>query len=679
MARTKQTARRLGRRVPGDRQGDAIVPIPEIDDETAARLKAIEDGEMQAELKHIDRKYTEQGQVYYAETIEEDIPDQINWWSKFALCLVRHTVQGNPSLVQKVSLQINSQHLKDILKDTIKDFPGVSFETKEITIDAPYRVLFHYRHELEAVGDDLDDDSEAAQHLSLLLNFLAEEFKEAIEEIDNLNDQGLINYEYLWTIFRPGTTIFGPVHGQSRAFELKSYEYNFDPPGLYIESEYVDFDGAAMGARTTKRLLPAFSGTKRICDLPAYPLEWHPDAEDKTKQLIARGRRFESLACMGFYHYSGIAIEHGEYSENKYNVSGRVVVDTKTFHRLKADKAFTVSSFKSDGNAHEQCGHIEDENGNTIESFDVNARGEQKPELEPLTDEQCLLATAMARGFSFEEKKWFDFFIDQLSPPNWDTQCFDQLVLPQTQKQLVRALVTTHCQQQDSFDDIVKGKGKGLVMVLHGPPGVGKTLTAETVAEYCQRPLYMVSSGDLGTYSSALDERLSRILDMASTWKAVLLIDEADIFLEQRSLHDLERNSLVSIFLRVLEYYEGILFLTSNRVATFDDAFKSRIHVPLKYSELTAASRKQIWKNFLGQKKPGVDATAGLAVIDEAGYDALARVELNGRQIKNVLRTASSLAQFAGEQLDLAKLQQVITIQVEFERELDTGGVLALP
>lgn len=76
---------------------------------------------------------------------------------------------------------------------------------------------------------------------------------------------------------------------------------------------------------------------------------------------------------------------------------------------------------------------------------------------------------------------------------------------------------------------------------------MGKTLTAETVAEFCKRPLYMVSSGDLGTDSSTLDIRLSRILDMASTWKAVLLIDEADIFLERRSLHDMERNSLVRL------------------------------------------------------------------------------------------------------------------------------------
>lgn len=176
--------------------------------------------------------------------------------------------------------------------------------------------------------------------------------------------------------------------------------------------------------------------------------------------------------------------------------------------------------------------------------------------------------------------------------------------------------------------------------------------------------MYIVSSGDLGTDSSDLDERLTRILDMASTWRVVLLIDEADVFLEERSQHDLERNALVSIFLRVLEYYQGIMFLTTNRVDTFDDAFKSRIHVPLKYSDLTVASRKQIWKNFLGKVDEGVD-------IDEAGYDALSEATLNGRQIKNIIRTAKSLAHYDNKALDLNMLQQVINIQLEFELDLD--------
>lgn len=120
---------------------------------------------------------------------------------------------------------------------------------------------------------------------------------------------------------------------------------------------------------------------------------------------------------------------------------------------------------------------------------------------------------------------------------------------------------------------------------------------------------------------------------------------------------------------QVLEYYEGILFLTSNRVNTFDDAFKSRIHVPLKYDNLPVDSRNKIWRNFLSKTEGGID-------IDDVGYESLAKVDLNGRQIKNVIRTAKSLAQFHNRKLDREKLEQVIGIQQDFESQMNApiGG-----
>lgn len=471
--------------------------------------------------------------------------------------------------------KINSQHLKDILKNTISSFPGVNFQTKDITVDAPYRVLFHYKDELQQAGEALESD-EAKEHHKLLIDFIHEQFADTIEETENLLEQGLISYQHLWTIFRPGMTIYAPVFGQPRAFTLNNYSFSCDPPGLNLHMDFVDFDGEDFGTRTTGRLVSAFSGAEKITDLSAYPIQYHATPDLLRKELISRGKRWEAHAGMHFRTYSGIALEHTPCGISRYNIEGRVVVDTKTFHRLNANYAFGVNAFKSDEDKRKKRRRIQnyDDSEEEGDAETMDLVPQESLELDPLTDEQCLLANAMVRGFSFAEKRWLDFFIDKLAPAGWNKNCFEQLVLPETQKDLVQALVSNHVQQRSSFDDIVKGKGKGLILVLHGPPGVGKTLTAETVAEFCQRPLYMVSSGDLGTDSSTLDDRLSRILDMASTWKAVLLIDEADVFLERRSLHDMERNSLVSIFLRVLEYYEGILFLTSNRVNTFDDAFK---------------------------------------------------------------------------------------------------------
>ena len=292
----------------------------------------------------------------------------------------------------------------------------------------------------------------------------------------------------------------------------------------------------------------------------------------------------------------------------------------------------------------------------------------------PLTPTQLLMADCVVLGFAFTEKLWVQFHVDLVRAPRWNDDAFDQLVLPAAQKQLVRALVDAHVRGQSAFDDVVRGKGRGLVAVLHGPPGVGKTLTAEAVAHASRRPLYVVSSGELGTDASALEHSLSRILDMAASWRAVVLLDEADVFLEQRGRHDLRRNALVSVFLRLLEYYPGILFLTTNRVETFDAAFQSRIHVALKYGPLDAAARRTVWENFLRRAAAQVHGQGqqpqGRVDVDADGYTRLAAHPLNGRAIKNAVATAKTLADADGSPLDVARLEAVLRIQREFELEL---------
>merc|ERR1711998_805045 len=91
-----------------------------------------------------------------------------------------------------------------------------------------------------------------------------------------------------------------------------------------------------------------------------------------------------------------------------------------------------------------------------------------------------------------------------------------------------------------------------------------------------------------------LEKSLREILEVASAWNAVVLLDEADIFLEKRSENDVARNAMVGIFLRLLEYHQGVLFLTTNRVKSFDSAFHSRISVALKYPDLDPAQRQQV-------------------------------------------------------------------------------------
>jgi len=143
-------------------------------------------------------------------------------------------------------------------------------------------------------------------------------------------------------------------------------------------------------------------------------------------------------------------------------------------------------------------------------------------------------------------------------------------------KSVIYRLVVAHSSDASDFDDFVKGKGKGLIGLLYGPPGSGKTLTAEAISETAKMPLYTVSSGALGHKAADIYKNLSRILKLASYWKTVLLLDEADVFLAQRTLADIERNAIVSVFLRELEYYQGILLLTTNHAEVIDQAFQSK-------------------------------------------------------------------------------------------------------
>jgi SpoVK/Ycf46/Vps4 family AAA+-type ATPase len=217
---------------------------------------------------------------------------------------------------------------------------------------------------------------------------------------------------------------------------------------------------------------------------------------------------------------------------------------------------------------------------------------------------------------------------------------------------------------------MIEGKGNGLLVLLHGPPGTGKTLTAESVAELVQRPLYRVTCGDIGTDAEGVEAYLESVLYIGKIWGCVVLLDEADVFLEERSLADLQRNALVSVFLRILEYYEGILILTSNRVGTFDEAFKSRIKLALHYTALTKADRRKVWRNFIKNLRDMRNTDIDYEDLEDH-LDDLADYVLNGRQIRNAVSTASELARFRQQKLIFEHFRHVIRIAGEFESYLE--------
>ncbi|GJN79242.1 hypothetical protein PLIIFM63780_002755 [Purpureocillium lilacinum] len=288
------------------------------------------------------------------------------------------------------------------------------------------------------------------------------------------------------------------------------------------------------------------------------------------------------------------------------------------------------------------------------------------------SEDTLLIASPVVLGFSFAEKQWLELSVSGIGEIKWNDKAWDSLVLETATKDLIKALVQSrkyHAAQ--TIDDVIQGKGKGLVTVLHGPPGTGKTLTAEGISELLRCPLYMVSAGELGTDSRFLETELQRILDICHAWGAILLLDEADVFLEKRNMQDIHRNALVSIFLRQLEYFQGILFLTTNRVQTFDEAFQSRIHIALRYDALDYKAKRAIFRMFIDRIK--ALGKIKLEAFTEDDFNALARRDLNGREIKNVVGSAQDLAVNKSEPLSMRHIRQVLDVHTKFGHDLQGG------
>lgn len=227
--------------------------------------------------------------------------------------------------------------------------------------------------------------------------------------------------------------------------------------------------------------------------------------------------------------------------------------------------------------------------------------------------------------------------VSNLTEYVYDERLGDKLVLPTEVRDLVSLLIS----DKSEFRDIVKGKGGGAVILCAGPPGCGKTLTSEVYAEVMKKPLYSVQCSQLGTNEEELEKHLLLVFARAQRWDAILLLDEADVYVAARG-NDLRQNAIVGVFLRVLEYYSGVLFMTTNRSDLVDDAITSRCLARIDYAVPTREDQARIW-NVLA-KLSGIALAPGLVDDITRKYPVL-----SGRDVKQLLKLASKVMASRGE------------------------------
>ncbi|KAL8692685.1 MAG: hypothetical protein Q9218_002334 [Villophora microphyllina] len=503
-----------------------------------------------------------------------------------------------------------------------------------------------------------------------------------------------------------------------------SYNSRYSHSTIELTCWSIDYDGEIFGRVWSTHYVAPWEGAKEVSTLDLIPLAFNNSVRES---MVERGQRFFALQGQCFREYTGevwsshandpqaepirVMVDHLTYQRR---MNWPIEIDRKRGPANAQSKNWRENRFSRGRNGiHSQPQYLYPppppprpmrRGGNRIvyaygddrdvspERYNQQDQQEQAyervdcdrppqsdnaiyrkydsllPDIKP--NDMCkLLAPQAVHGYCLRDKVWKKLNVNQLKPVNFRKKAWDRLVLDEEYKEIVQAMVASYVDRRAGIDDIIAGKGAGLVTLLHGPPGTGKTLTAECVAESFGKPLYQVTCGEIGTHANVLEERLNEIFDDAITWGAILVLDEADIFLEARSNESrLERNALVSIFLRQLEYFNGIIFLTTNRVGTFDQAFQSRIHITLGLPVLDKSRRIEVWNLFLEElaKSQNLEAEQ-LGELQNQVVQTWSRQSLNGRQIRNSVRTALLVAEKKKETVSKKHFETILRIGKEFE------------
>lgn len=371
------------------------------------------------------------------------------------------------------------------------------------------------------------------------------------------------------------------------------------PPSVCFSvcAYYIEFDGEFWGAFSRCVHIPWYEGEKEITTLPAYPLKFRNSSEETLQQAVNDGKAIVNLIADRYGFYSGWSLISSPIGHTVVDAVGRlirspthiesdVLVDfSEAFNTCPPWKpSFYSPSTAASGNTgsigwrkplpniewtdkHKTNAALQTK-GRVVEWDGVDAtRASQywsrdtylhETKVKVPSGEDFALIPRRFYAYSVWERKFIHLDIRALQPNNTtDTgRAFDQLQIGSDDKQMIQSLVHSHFHKKNfqtkhgielQGQDLIRGKGKGLVILLHGVPGVGKTATAEAVAQKWQKPLFPITCGDLGITSETVEKALNEIFRLAHLWDCVLLLDEADVFITQRvKVGDLQRNGLVS-------------------------------------------------------------------------------------------------------------------------------------
>ena len=511
-----------------------------------------------------------------------------------------------------------AENFREILEN-----PDLFSEVPEIDMESLYYCIndLRIKYKLEKFNNE---------HVKRLLDFTEELFRDKYVKIDNMLNEGIIDFDSLWYHLDKVDTFYIVKHlEEDICFKHKHFYRSVDSKGddvlILAGSVIAPYDGV-LNIYEMEYRFNKFTGNKKIDTLKIAIMK----EEDKEK-FTGYGERVVELSKKISHMY--VAGKH--YVRQDRNIVAidrheRVMVDYEGMSKY-ANSPYDFSLQK------------------TLDADSV-LTNEDKLTIFPFA---CIYNLGINKG-------WGITHVKNLQEITYKKDAFDYLVLEQNKKTLVKALITNKI-KSDKLKDFIETKGNGLIFLLYGPPGTGKTLTAEATCEYLGKPLYNVNVGDLGTDPEHMEEIMNMVLVYSKRWDSIVVIDEVDIFLEERETNMIARNAMVGIFLKLLEYHDGIIFLTTNRLQSLDGAVKSRINLMLSFKELTQDRRLKIWGSLFGKWN---------IKLKDTTLRSLSEYKLNGREIRNYIKLVVAVHEDQNKEITdvtfIKELENCFNITEEF-------------
>ncbi|KAN0071868.1 P-loop containing nucleoside triphosphate hydrolase protein [Elaphomyces granulatus] len=579
-------------------------------------------------------------------------------------------------------IEIQSPVLVSALKDIVSKEDVYLEPTETATFRPPFRTLYFCSEDIAALQKSSDEGSVVKSHLGLLLRVMGDVFGESRIRVRQLQVSGLISYELAWTFFPKNAVVYSWATNCELLSKVvdTSYKKVNQVSFLVLNCQVIVFDGETFAWKDQELEIPQFDGNRPISELPHYPLAFHADPEGVRARLSARGKKVLDFQGLTYCNYNGVGIYHEDGKKPvKHNVDGRILVDVFGYNKhhrtqgvreakdpeLQKNRILSIDPTFDDQLPPTGNGTASSAAQSSSTSKRLTEDRQRKNKEGMLArDEDLKFMSPVLEGFALKNKIWsVSFYVDDIEPMVWNDEAYDHLVYNEQQKDLVLSFVENHRGTKQSMDDVIKGKGQGLIILLSGPPGTGKTLTAEAVADRTRRPLFYLQAEDLGINVASLGVNIKKVFEMATEWNAVILLDEADVFMAERCPNDIARNELVSIFLRELEYFRGIIFLTTNLYDTIDGAFRSRVSIHLLFSPLLPEARLVLWRKFLQRLPPLLgEEESPMKDLNEEDLKELAMWDLNGREIKNAIKMVRSWCEFKHYDMTLSRLESGIKV-----------------